>query len=397
MSIRKRLPNSFGERRRWAKRTEQMPIDMVSASKVFSTRILDLSAPAAAVNVDANPLVGRFASILDSGTVSWTAHYRLLKRLGAGGQGVVFQAEWLGAHNARWPVAVKVFSPQPFATVDDYHDEMERLSRVATRLAKIQHDNLIDVHNVMECDGVSLMVMEYVDGFDLQRLLEPDTLRRIQSRVTADRWAYLNDVVITTGPVHSRLKPGMAIAILRECLAGLAATHRAGVIHGDLKPANIMLKRTGNAKLIDFGSAFLIKEPASRRTWTPRYAGVEVLLGGECQTTSDLASLGYVLVELLIGRPLFGKVESYADLIQAKTKLPDELHALLPDGFAEDDVLVRLIHRLIHPEPLARFPSAEAADLTEDFGAAAFQRHLVKGDLSVEYENEIRLWLRELD
>lgn len=376
---------------------ERMPTVMVTASKVPSTRILDLSASADSTGAESNPLVGRFASILDSGTVSWTAHYRLLKRLGSGGQGVVFLAERLGAHNAKWPVAVKVFSPQPFATVDDYHDEMERLSRVATRLAKIQHDHLIDVHNVMECDGVSLMVMEYVDGFDLQRLLELDTLRRIQSKVCADRWAYLNDVVITAGPVHSRLKPGLAIAILRECLAGLAATHRAGVIHGDLKPANIMLKRTGNSKLIDFGSAFLVKEPACRRTWTPRYAGVEVLRGGECKSTSDLASLGYVLVELLIGRPLFAEVESFADLIQAKLNLPDELPGLLPDDFAEDDVLVTLIRRLIHPEPLARFPSAEAADLTEHFGAAAFQRHLVKGDLSSEYENEIRLWLRELD
>lgn len=370
---------------------------MTSISKVSTTRVLDGGEICAAENAEVRALTGRFESILQSGTVSWAVHYRLLKRLGAGGQGVVFQAERLGAHNAKWPVAIKIFSPQHFAGEDEYREEMERLARVATKLAKIQQDHLVDVHNVVECDGVSMMVMEYVDGFDLQHLLEPATLQKIQTKVDSDRWGYLNDVVVTAGPKHSRLKPGVAIAVLRECLAGLAAMHRAGVIHGDIKPANIMLKRTGNSKLIDFGSAFLLQEPAHRRTWTPTYAAVEVLHGGECTFAADIASLGYVLVELLIGQRLFADVTSYVDLIQAKLDLHNDLPNRLPDDFADDEVLLSLIRRLIHPNLPARFPSAEAADLTENFGAAAFQKHLVKGDLSSEYENEIRLWLRELD
>ncbi len=56
--------------------------------------------------------------------------------------------------------------------------------------------------------------------------------------------------------MQPRVKPGMAIAIVRDCLAALAALHREGIVHGDIKPSNIMLKRTGNAKIVDIGSAF---------------------------------------------------------------------------------------------------------------------------------------------
>ena len=65
------------------------------------------------------------------------------------------------------------------------------------------------------------------------------------------RWNYVNQVIVTAGPMQPRVKPGIAIAIVRDCLAGLAALHREGIVHGDLKPSNIMLKRTGNAKIVD--------------------------------------------------------------------------------------------------------------------------------------------------
>ncbi len=81
-------------------------------------------------------------------------------------------------------------------------------------------------------------------------------LERVRQRVSNRRWDYINNVIVTAGGSQPRLKPGIAIAILRECLAALAALHREGIVHGDLKPSNIMLKRTGNAKIIDIGSAF---------------------------------------------------------------------------------------------------------------------------------------------
>ena len=100
---------------------------------------------------------------------------------------------------------------------------MARMARVANLVAQIQHDNLLDVQNFIALDHILVMEMEWIDGFDLQRLLTEEMLERVQHRVTPERWAYLNDVIITSGRVQPRLKPGIAIAIIRDCLAALAA------------------------------------------------------------------------------------------------------------------------------------------------------------------------------
>jgi eukaryotic-like serine/threonine-protein kinase len=82
----------------------------------------------------------------------------------------------------------------------------------------------------------------------------------------------------------------VAIAIVQECLAALAALHREGIVHGDLKPSTIMLKKTGNAKIIDLGSACSVDYARGHRPFTPRYAPPEVLTGEGCTPFSDLAS-----------------------------------------------------------------------------------------------------------
>jgi serine/threonine-protein kinase len=237
--------------------------------------------------------------------------------------------------------------------------------------------------------------MEWVDGFDLRRLLGTQTMLRLRDRVDKERFEYVNDVIVTEGPDKLRLKPGVSIAILRECLAGLAALHRQGIVHGDVKPANIMVKRTGNTKLVDFGSAFVLDSQPVFRTWTPMYAAPELLERGVCDFQSDLASIGYVLIEMLSGVQLFPETSTHDDLLQRKRQLPDQLVELLPDDVGQDAQLLSLIHGLIAVDPQARFESAEDAELTDE-GAAEFERQLVKGDLSSEYENEIRLWLDEV-
>ena len=360
-----------------------------------STRFLTrLDAPHAA-NHALRELQEQFHTIIASADVRWTTRYRLIEKLGAGSQGIVFLAERLGAHNISLPVALKVFSPQSHTTSRAYRHEMERMARVSMQLALIQQDHVLDVQNFVKCRGVRMLVMEWVDGFDLRHLLKPATLRGVQGRLSPERVDYLTDVLITDGPQHSRLKPGFAIAILRECLSALAAIHRSGIVHADLKPSNIMLKRTGNAKVIDFGFAFEMGDKTAPRACTPRYAAVEVLRGASSSPVSDLASLGYVLVDLLCGMTPFAGMQRFSDLIAAKKQLPDRLPEFLPPEIKQDEPLLALLRGLIAPDPANRFPNAEAADLLEH-GAANFQRQLVKGDLSSEYENEIRLWLKEV-
>jgi serine/threonine-protein kinase len=121
-----------------------------------------------------------------------------------------------------------------------------------------------------------------------------------------------------------------------------------------------------------------------------------VLEGIGTSPRSDLCSLGYVLIEMLSGRPVFsGRYRNLRELLEVKRALVQKLPEHLPREVVCNELLMNLVRSLVAPDPLARFPSAEAADYVKD-GAAAFHRQLVKGDLASEYENEIRLWLDEL-
>ena len=146
--------------------------------------------------------------------------------------------------------------------------------------------------------------------------------------------------------------------MLRECLAGLAALHREGLVHGDLKPSNVMLKRTGHGKIIDIGSAIDLKSPSARRFWSPAYAAPEVLRGGEHTAQSDLASLGYVLVEMLAGRDPFEGLTTVQELLEAKRGLEGRLPHMLPAEVSCNELLLSLCRRLVAADPGRRFASA---------------------------------------
>jgi serine/threonine-protein kinase len=341
-------------------------------------------------------LLARYGEIVGDGRLHWTEYHVLTRRLGAGGQGVVYLTERRGSDSFTLPVALKIFSPERYVTEALYEESMNRIAAVAARVAQIQQDNLLDVQNFVEQRRIRIMEMEWIDGYDLSRLLAPELLAETRSRVGDQRWKYLNDVIVTAGPVQSRIKPGVAIAIVRECLAGLAALHREGIVHGDIKTSNIMVKRTGNAKLIDIGSAHAVDAPAPTRTCTPAYAAPEVLEGRDNSPRSDLASLGYVLVEMLAGQPPFAGLRSFPDLLEAKRSLVHRLPHLLPADVTCNELLMNFCRGLIAADPDRRFPSAEDADLKKG-GAASFHRQLIVGGLASEYENEIRAWLEELE
>jgi serine/threonine-protein kinase len=366
---------------------------------MLTTTLLDLNATVTRGRDNtvhcSNELIAHYNEILEHKRLSWTSHHGLQKLLGAGGQGVVYLTQRRGIDGFTLPVALKIFSPERYEDTRSYEEAMARIARVAARVAQIQQDNLLDVHNFVDRSRIRMMVMEWIDGYDLRRLLVPEMLDRVRGRVSVRRWEYINRVIVTDGPTQPRFKAGVAVKIVRDCLAALAALHREGIVHGDIKPSNVMLKCTGNAKMVDIGSAFELELPPSPRTCTPAYAAPEVLEGSDFTPRSDLASLGYLLIELLAGRSPFAGGNDYRQLLEAKRLLPRKLSDILPAEVTCNKLLMNFCRGLIAPDPMRRFPSAEAADLLEQ-GAAAFHRQLILSNLASEYDNEIRLWLEEL-
>jgi serine/threonine-protein kinase len=127
---------------------------------------------------------------------------------------------------------------------------------------------------------------------------------------------------------------------------------------------------------------------------TPFYAAPEVLDGGNMTPRSDLASLGYVLIELLSGRQPFAGMKTYRELLEPSGRCRSNC-LVLPAEVTCNELLMSFCKGLIAPDPQLRFPDAESATMLKE-GAAAFLRQLVKGDMSSEYDNEIRLLIEEL-
>ena len=336
-----------------------------------------------------------YEDIVQGSNLTWRTHFSSLKLLGSGGQGIVFLAQRQGADGFTLPVALKVFSPESYRDGRAYDEEMGRIADVAAKVALIQHDNLLYIYDFVEQSRVRIMGMEWIEGYDLRELLMPAMMQRSRERLDDESWHYLNDVVVTAGVKQSRFKPGIAVHVLRDCLAALDALHRQDVAHGDLKPANVMIKKTGTAKLIDIGSAMDMQAAAARRVWSPAYAAPEVIAGEVASPRSDLASLGYVLVEMLAGQPIFAGLNTFDELAEAKRTLEYRLHELLPREVLNNELLISLCLRLIAADPSKRFPTAESA-LMGRRGATTFHRQLVKSDMASEYSNDLRVWLEQI-
>jgi serine/threonine protein kinase len=203
--------------------------------------------------------------------------YRLLRELGAGGMGIVFEAadEWLNRH-----VAIKVLRTDLPAK----QASQERFLREARSMASIEHENVCTIYQVGEVNGRPFIAMQLLAGETLETRLER----------------------------QNRLPVAEAARIGREVAAGLAAAHAKGLVHRDVKPANIWLEEgTGHVKLLDFGLAMARDNPHLTHSGyvigTPAYMSPEQARGEPLDGRSDLFSLGIVLYLATTGeRPFDG-------------------------------------------------------------------------------------------
>src|SRR4051794_4767504 len=204
------------------------------------------------------------------------AGYRIESVIGRGGMGVVYRAVELELDRV---VALKVIAPELLADTDI----RARFLREARTAASIEHPNVIPVYAASERDGVAFLVMRFIDGDDARA-----SVRR-------------------RGP----LAPAQAVEVVARVAAGLDAIHRAGYVHRDVKPANVLVDRDGHVYVTDFGLAKQVLSHSGRGTATGQWVGTldyvapEQIRGGEVDARADVYALGGVLCFLLTGHVPF--------------------------------------------------------------------------------------------
>ena len=133
-------------------------------------------------------LIANYQRLSKSRKITWTSHYNLMKMLGRGGQGEVYLTEVRGTDGFTVPLAMKIFSPERYHGMGAYREAMNRIASIAARVALIQHDHLLDVQNFFERNQIRIMLMEWVDGYDVRQLMSPRCLASLGGRVDPSRW-----------------------------------------------------------------------------------------------------------------------------------------------------------------------------------------------------------------
>jgi formylglycine-generating enzyme required for sulfatase activity/tRNA A-37 threonylcarbamoyl transferase component Bud32 len=250
---------------------------------------------------------------------------RIVRHLGSGGMGDVYLAEHRLLEKQ---VAVKVLPPNAAGK-----HQIERFLKEARVASRIEHPNVVIIHDVGDEAGLYYIVMQYIDGQNIAHL--------VQQRRQPLPWRE-------------------ALRIVRFAGKGLHAVHRQQVIHRDVKPANIMLSRAGRVVLMDFGLVYDYQSSDQTGTGTivgtPSFMSPEQCRGQRLDLRSDVYSLGSTLYYLLAGCPPFqGSVPEVLSRI-GSGELPRPLASLVPQVPPE---VARLISKAMAAKAQDRFPDAE--------------------------------------
>jgi eukaryotic-like serine/threonine-protein kinase len=263
--------------------------------------------------------------------------YELLEELGRGGMAVVYRARdrALGRD-----VAVKVLGPDRRG--DDRF--VRRFEREARAVAALDHPNVVSIHDTGTHDGIPYLVMGYVRGPSLADLLGRE------------------------GPLDAE----RAAAIAHEISGGLAAAHRRGIIHRDVKPSNVMFDTVNDTvKVTDFGLARAVDEATVTTTvyGSAPYMAPEQARGDDVTAAADVYAVGCVLHHMLIGRPPFTGDSPLAVVSQHLSAEPPPIHELRPEVPAD---LADVVARCLRKEPSERFSDAgELSTALERFAGVA--------------------------
>ncbi|TDC67376.1 serine/threonine protein kinase [Micromonospora sp. KC207] len=219
--------------------------------------------------------------------------YRLISPLGQGGMGRVWKARDEVLHR---DVAIKELVPPPSLTPEERREMRERSLREARAIARLNHVNVVRIFDVLRTDGDPWIVMEYVASKSLQDTLAED------------------------GPVS----PAKAVEIGLGVLGALKAAHKAGVMHRDIKPGNVLLGTDGRVVLTDFGLATIPGDPNVTRTGmvlgSPAYIAPERARDGTAGPEADLWSLGATLYAAVEGKSPYARPSAIATLAALATE-----------------------------------------------------------------------------
>jgi tRNA A-37 threonylcarbamoyl transferase component Bud32 len=255
--------------------------------------------------------------------------YRIVSRLGAGAFGEVYRARdsVLGRD-----VAVKRIKLDAFVEPALLEDVKQRFSREAQVAARLRHPNIVITHDIVQTPAMSFIVMELVEGRTLQALL-------------AER---------------GRLPLGETIGLVAQVAAALDHAHASGVVHRDVKPANIMIEPGGQLKVMDFGIAKLDTGANLTSTGsimgTPNYMSPEQAKGLRVDGRSDLFSLGCLLYECLTGAKPFQGESVSVILVKILTEEPHPVDLAAAGLPAEIGSVLR---RAVAKDPAARYASGK--------------------------------------
>jgi len=267
-------------------------------------------------------------------------HYRIVEQIGAGGMGVVYRA-----HDERLDrdVAIKVLHE---AVAQDA-DRLARFEREAKAVAKLDHPNILAIHDFGTEDGVTYAVMELLEGESLREVIK-----------------------------GGGLTTSKAVEYAQAIAEGLAAAHDKGIVHRDLKPENVFLTRDGRIKILDFGLAKLKLPEHDLSTDTPTatldtapggllgtvaYMAPEQVQGQPADHRSDIFALGVLLYEMLTDHRPFGggtTVETEAAILKED---PESISAVSP---GVQPALATVVSKCLEKRPEDRFSSAHDLSLT---------------------------------